>query len=185
MKIGGGKMKKLLAILCLAAGLTACGAKNTWDGKISDEYQVKDPNQGDWGVVIFEGTTSVLLEYTGDFEDHFLRLGKDSPLPDCVIRFSGIRKEYPDASSNLVEYSGKNLDKSHTNEELISKAEKGCRGIINKGEAPVNVKINSASLRVSDTGYFDIEINYQPDSGDKDDYKKDRWFRLRGEKSWF
>ncbi|HEY0429800.1 MAG TPA: hypothetical protein VGC76_18600 [Pyrinomonadaceae bacterium] len=136
---------------------------------------MKDPSV-DYNNELFTGNAD--LQLTTGLVPH-LRFGKNTPLPDCAISFyeGETKPEYSGPPD--MEYHQNYEKNPHTGETDDGK---DCRGVINKGEPPANISISIASVVVSQSGNFNVEIKYSPVG----DAKTERWFIMSsGQKGWF
>ncbi len=178
--------KKIFVILILAVLLNGCRSSNQRDGKIFGDFKVIEHGKGGSSdITQTEGEGTVLLEGTDDpvyRKPIFLKLGKDTPLPDCVIELTLKPVEFDKTSqkySDTLEYQAKEKTEPH----LADKSGSKCRGYFSKDEPSDEVSIPLVWVK-SDTGVapnYIVEINYTAVGNGQ----KERWFKLLGSRSWF
>ncbi len=179
-------MLKKISILILVILIVGCGSEFDRNGKFSGDFRVTDPSGKSLnGDLVFEGNGTMTLEGTHNpefkLEEPVLKLGKDTPLPDCVIFIAKSSEEFDEmthAFTGTREY--RNLKEGKTPQTADGAP---CRGKFSKDEPPTEVEIKGVYVKAHKNSSFEyeVEINFQAVG----DYKKERWIHLFGNKTWF
>lgn len=177
---------KMLSLVVLVVVILACGGgsggKMEWTGSLKGEYVIDDYKAMIAGkypppAPLDTGTGSASLEVG---LDHILRLGKETPIPECMITFfPGSARRDDSGRATAMEFRIK--DQYSIKRDGPGGAP-GCVGRLSKSEQPGEIEIDHAIVTLSDDGEFSVGVDYRK----KGDYEKKSTLRLKGMRGgWF
>ena len=170
----------LFILLAVVIGCSSGGGMD-WKGSLKGEYAIDDYNAVIAGKYpppepVETGNGSASLEVG---LDHILKLGKETPIPECVISFfPGLAKRDSTEKATAMEFRIK--DEISIKRDGLGGAP-GCVGRIEKDGPATEIEIDHARVSLHDDGEFHISIDYRPTGN----YEKRRTLRIHRKRGWF
>ena len=147
----------ITALTCML--FAGCGGGSDWKGRATGQYDLQDGS----GSSIEKRSETVKLE---EGMDKHLRLGIDTPLADCDLKFAPVG---PAAGTTGIEYKLQNADGIR------------CRSTLGRGGAPVDIYLQGgSSVTVTNSGEVTAVIYYGSQSP-----PEKRTLMFKGQKGWF
>lgn len=174
--------KHIIGILPFVLMIGCSGAGMEWKGTLKGTFEIQDHKLATDSSLyptpapLDSGSGSAMLE---SGLDNLLRLGKDTPIPGCMLSFnSGSPKRDSTGAASSFEYK--------INQDAPLKRDgpggsPGCVGRIDNGTLLGEIEIDHAVVSIKKDGEFYIGIDYRK----KGDYDKKRIMQITGTKGWF